>query len=407
MREWKDTELGLIPEDWEIQNSSQYCLRVTDGTHDSPKSQDSGYPLITSKHIKGTTIDFSEAYLISEYDYYKINERSKVEQYDVIISMIGEYCGFVYLEDNENIEYAVKNVGLFKNKNLLDAQWLFYYLISTIGKYQLKLRRGGTSQPYLSLQVLRNLPILVPRNQEEKKSAASLLSCIDRKIENLRRQNETLEAIAQTLFKHWFIDFEFPDADGKPYKSSGGGMWRSAIGDIPEGWQVINLKHLMTLNYGKTLISETRINGQYPVVGSNGIIGTHNDFFVNAPGIVIGRKGTIGKVIWIEENFYPIDTTFYIEDNLGCNGLYFHYFILKNQKLNRLTSDSAVPGLNRDMAYSVEFAIPNIDQINKYNLTAKTLFNKINNNTNQIETLTKTRDALLPKLISGQLRIEE
>lgn len=407
MSEWKETDIGLIPENWSIQLANQYCPAITDGTHDSPKSQSSGYPLITSKHIKGSSIDFENAYLISKDDYFNIIKRSKVDQYDLIVSMIGEYCGFTYLETSTETNYAVKNVGLLKNRDLINARWLMYYLRSPIGSHQLRLNRGGTSQPYISLQALRNLLIAIPSSEIEKREITETLASLDRKISNLRQQNETLESIAQTLFKYWFVDFEFPNEDGKPYKSSGGAMVRSDLGDIPVGWEVGKLGDLFILNYGKSLTFENRFSGDYPVVGSSGIVGNHRDYLVKSPGIVIGRKGTIGEVIWLEEHFNPIDTTFYVEDVLGCNGLYFYYFLIKNQNFKRLTSDSAVPGLNRDMAYSIEIAIPKINKINKFNTFAKSVFNKINLNHKQIQTLTQTRDRLLPKLMSGQLRIPE
>jgi type I restriction enzyme S subunit len=126
MSEWKETEFGTIPSNWSFINATDFCEKVTDGTHDSPKQQLIGKYLVTSKHIKGRNIDFPNAYLISDDDYRKINERSRVNQWDVIISMIGEYCGFAYIERNENINYAVKNVGLFKTGDENKAFWLLY-----------------------------------------------------------------------------------------------------------------------------------------------------------------------------------------------------------------------------------------------------------------------------------------
>src|SRR3546814_2695872 len=122
MSEWKETEFGIIPKDWEFVKACEYCSKVTDGTHDSPKRQSEGIYLITSKHIKGREVDFENAYLISEIDFEKINKRSYVEQWDVIVSMIGEYCGFTYIERNELIDYAVKNVGLFKTGSKIDRK---------------------------------------------------------------------------------------------------------------------------------------------------------------------------------------------------------------------------------------------------------------------------------------------
>ena len=113
MSESKETEFGNIPNNWNFMSASEYCSKITDGTHDSPKRQSVGKYLITSRHIKGREIDFENAYLISKEDFEKINKRSYVEQWDVIISMIGEYCGFPYIVRNIIIDFAGNNVGLF------------------------------------------------------------------------------------------------------------------------------------------------------------------------------------------------------------------------------------------------------------------------------------------------------
>ena len=117
--------------------AEEFCVKVTDGTHDSPKRKTEGKFLITSKHIKSREIDFESAYLIDGIDFDKINQRSQVNQWDVLISMIGEYCGFVYVERNFKIDYAVKNVGIFKTGEKEKAEWIYYYLSSPEGKNKL------------------------------------------------------------------------------------------------------------------------------------------------------------------------------------------------------------------------------------------------------------------------------
>ena len=151
-------------------------MKTTDGTHDSPKQKETGKNLINSKHIKGRNIDFDSVYLISQSDFHKINERSDVHQWDVIVSMIGEYCGFCYIERNSFIDYAVKNVGLYKAGSELEAEWLYYYLPSSIGKQYLNSVKSGSSQPYLTLGGLRTLPILVPDSLSKKKEIVKILS---------------------------------------------------------------------------------------------------------------------------------------------------------------------------------------------------------------------------------------
>lgn len=228
--------------EWKYIDATTFCGAVTDGTHDSPKRESIGKPLITSKHIKGWSIDFENAYLISENDYNKINQRSKVHQWNVLISMIGEYCGYCFIEKNEIINYAVKNVGIFKTENEIDAKWIYYYLNSPEGINTLKSLRSGTSQPYLSLGVLRSLPILIPPTIRQKERIVNILSTIDDKIENNLATNQTLEEITRTLFKEWFVNFNYPNADGN--------LKHTEFGEIPESWSINGIGEICYVQNG-------------------------------------------------------------------------------------------------------------------------------------------------------------
>ena len=215
--------------EWKYIEASLFCSKVTDGTHDSPKRQAIGKPLITSKHIKGRSIDFETAYLISQKDFDKINLRSHVDQWDVLISMIGEYCGYCYIERNETIDYAVKNVGIFKAGSKLKAEWIYYYLNSAEGRNVLTSLKSGTSQPYISLGSLRMLPILIPNTETEMERITSILSSLDDKIELNRQTNQTLETIAQTIFKEMCL----PNGDV-----------------LEDGWRVAKLREVCDLIKG-------------------------------------------------------------------------------------------------------------------------------------------------------------
>lgn len=225
---------------WKEVTATEYCSKIADGTHDSPKRQNFGKYLITSKHIKGHSIDFDNAYFISEDDYQKIIKRSKVDKWDVIISMIGEYCGFCYVEDSNFTDYAVKNVGIFKVGERIKSLWLYYYLTSPDGKAQLKSIRAGSSQPYVSLGALRDLIIPVP-SIEKMEEIVSILSSLDRKIELNNKINADLEEMAQAIFKNWFVDFE-PFKDGK--------FVDSELGMIPKGWKVGTLTEIASYMNG-------------------------------------------------------------------------------------------------------------------------------------------------------------
>jgi type I restriction enzyme S subunit len=190
------------------------------------------------------------------------------------------------------------------------------------------------------------------------------------------------------------------------YRDSGGKMIDSELGEIPEGWRVERLGDVLTLEYGKPLKEEERSGSGFPVFGSNGIVGYHKEFLVTGDGIVVGRKGTAGSVIFVENNFYPIDTTFYVQCNLKTDKLFFHYLLLLTQDLERIGSDSAVPGLNRNAAYMIEVVIPPTQGINYFHQIVKPIFSKLKNNNLQIQTLSTLRDTLLPKLMRGEMRVK-
>jgi type I restriction enzyme S subunit len=236
---------------------------------------------------------------------------------------------------------------------------------------------AGSAVPTLNRNHIHDLDILLPPLAIQER-IAEILSSLDDKIDLLHRQNKTLEDLAQTLFRQYFIE------------------------DAKEDWEIGKLGDILELNYGKGLKEENRIAGCYPVFGSNGIVGLHQEYLVEAPGIVIGRKGTLGKVHYAYDNFYPIDTTYYVKPKIGSKTLYYHYFILKNQDFINMNSDSAVPGLNRDLALSIEINLPNELEIIDFDHLVHPFFEKIRANTLQIRTLTRLRDELLPKLMRGE-----
>ncbi|NLG39928.1 MAG: restriction endonuclease subunit S [Fibrobacter sp.] len=272
------------------------------------------------------------------------------------------------------------------DKTKADARFVYDFLTSNeIVEYLDSVAEGSTSAyPSLRPADIDNLTILLPPLPEQK-AIASVLSSLDNKIDLLNRQNKTLEAMAETLFRQWFIE---PCKDG-----------------LPQGWREGSLFDVIELHYGKGLKTEERAGNGYPVVGSSGIVDYHSDFLVEGPGIVIGRKGTLGKVIYLWDSFYPIDTTYYIKSKIESAGLLYEYFLLKTINFEDMNTDSAVPGLNRDIALSTEIQIPPKHNVYKFNDLAVTFTNKLKNNLDKIHILEKLRDTLLPKLMSGEVRV--
>jgi type I restriction enzyme S subunit len=203
------------------------------------------------------------------------------------------------------------------------------------------------------------------------------------------------------------VQFDFPNEDGKPYKASGGEMvyHPELKRKIPAGWEVGTLRDLAEFNYGKGLKNDIRTGMGYPVIGSNGVIGYHSDFLVDGPGLVVGRKGTIGAVTFLYENFYPIDTTYYIKSKKDIK-LYFLYFLLKTLGLEKMNSDSAVPGLSREVALNIFICLPPLKLIKDFESFVISSFYKKKVIQKENQQLTQLRDWLLPLLMNGQITVE-
>jgi len=274
------------------------------------------------------------------------------------------------------------------------------------------------------------LSFAVPPLTDFASSIVGCLEAIEKKIENLRRQNETLEAIAQTLFKHWFIDFEFPNADGKPYKSSGGAMVRSELGDIPEGWHFSIIgDEVETVGGGTPSTTEPSYweNGDIAWYSPTDLTRAKTLFSIDSEkkitslglqkssaklfpkySLLLTSRATIGEVTINTKNACTNQGFITIIPNEKFNVCFLYEWLLtKIEMIKMLASGSTFPEISKSNFRGLDFLIPVSHILENYEQLIKPIYKKIENNIYQIQTLTKTRDALLPKLMSGQLRVKE
>ncbi len=172
------------------------------------------------------------------------------------------------------------------------------------------------------------------------------------------------------------------------------------IDGVPEGWERKAIREVATLNYGKSLKDDARIPGDVPVYGSSGIVGTHNKALVTGPGIILGRKGNVGSVRWSHSDFFPIDTVYFI----GSDQSDFHLY-LTLQHMQFMSTDVAVPGLNRDFAYSRLLVRPSAMVGERFEDEVSPIFFQMQKLTDWNVRLSKARDLLLPRLMSGSLTV--
>lgn len=307
----------------------------------------------------------------------------------VIIGRVGAYCGSVvycpskfWASDNTLIAYPASES--------VDTNFLYYLLFdSKLSRYA-----GGAAQPLVTQIVLKQVAVRVPPLPIQRR-IAGILSAYDELIENSQRRIKILESMARALYREWFVHFRFPGHESVP-------RIPSPLGPIPRGWEVTKLGDVAELNYGKALKKEDRRDGEYPVYGSSGIVGTHDTALVEGPGIIVGRKGNVGSVFWCDDDFFVIDTAYYVSSSLP---LRFLFYVLPT--LNFINSDAAVPGLSRNQAYSLDLLVPPASLLNSFCELANTFERQVNTFQRQVQNLRRTRDLLLPRLLSGQIEVQD
>jgi len=395
--------------------SSEFCESVRDGTHDTPKQTNSGYRLVTSKHIKNGQINSDEGYFISEKDFKKINERSLVDQWDVLMSMIGTIGEAAIVKDQP--KYAIKNVALFKCGDELKAKWLYYFLCSPEGKGQLFSNQKGASQQFVSLTQLRNLQIPI-RDQSTMKKITDILSAYDYLIENNQKQIRLLEEAAMRLYKEWFVKLRFPG-----YETT------KIVDGVPEGWEKCNLGLYAKVKSGYAFKSSWWKHNGVPVIKIKDIqdntvnlsqldcvdISNANkaiDFKVVAGDLLIAMTGaTTGKIAIV-----PIADDMLVNQRVGkfflgenpIAKLPFLYSTLQeanshNWALN-FANGSAQPNISPTQIESLEILFSE-RFVSLYNEKMQPYFESIIKLRRLINRAQQARDKLLPKLMSGEIEV--
>ena len=292
----------------------------------------------------------------------------------------------------------------------IDNSFLYYALTGT--RHSLKSLTYGTIFQTITTKSFDSWRIPLP-SLPEQKVIAQILGTLDDKIELNRRMNETLEAMAQALFKDWFVDFGpvrakvegreayLPEEVWGLFPDS---FQESELGEIPRGWGVRRLEDYLELAYGKSLPARSRRPGSVPVYGSGGVVGSHDVALTKGPTVIVGRKGTVGSLYLEAKPAFPIDTVFYTLPRIGS--MLFSYHLLACQPLKTMNTDAAVPGLNRSNVYRLQSPCPASNLISVFDDMVECFWKRQVANLGESDTLAQVRDLLLPKLIGGELRVK-
>jgi type I restriction enzyme S subunit len=418
-----------VPEGWEVVSFEKSGISLIDGDRGKnyPKRgdfSDIGYCLfLNTKNVPGRKFDFSVKQFISK-EKDSLLGKGKLTRNDIVMTTRGTVGNVALYDEKVPFEHIRINSGMLiirADKKEFDSKYLFYYMTSPFFKKEIKGLSTGTAQPQLPIKNLRKALVIKPPLSEQEK-IAEILGSIDDEIENLMEQNKTLEEIAKTIFKRWFIDFEFPNEEGKPYKSSGGEFVDSELGKIPKGWRVGKLGEVIKKKRNriksfeewknKKLISLSNMPNFSMCITSFGkgeelksnifkldtydlLYGSIRPYFGKA-----GFSSIDGVVAGTVFQFIPMKKIYFSFALLTITSRTFIEYTVSHSKGTKMP----IIGIEDILNYRI--AIPNEKLTMRLNEIIFPLIERMKNNIAQIQTLTQLRDTLLPKLITGEIRVK-
>ena len=303
------------------------------------------------------------------------------------------------------------------DNDICDIKFLFYALKLCL--HQFKLMSQGTSTKFLTTVILNNFEISLPPLEEQRR-IAGILDAIDDKIENNRRINTNLELQAQALYKQWFVDFEFPNEEGKPYKSSGGKMVDSELGPIPEGWCVGTLSDLADVTMGQSpngksfnengdgivfYQGRTEFGVRYPSIR---LYTTEPTRYAEPMSVLLSVRAPVGDINIATQRCCIGRGVASIKSKTDDNA--YMYCCLKELRLqlDQYNGEGTVFGsINRKELEGLSLCVPKEDVITLFNNSILGMDKQMLNLFQQTQNLTNLRDTLLPKLMNGEIIIAE
>ncbi len=433
----KLTEIGRIPEDWNIAILRNICVQhngIQTGPFGSQLHQKDyksvGTPIITVEHLGENRIIHENIPYVSDDDKERLS-RYTLKVGDIVFSRVGSVDRRVLVREAEDgWLFSGRCLRVRPNPNLVDSEYLSWFFGLPAFKEHIRKIAVGATMPSLNTELLSNVKVVLPPLVEQR-SIASILGSLDDTIALNHSMNATLEAIGQALFKHWFVDFEFPNEEGKPYRSNGGEM----VNEVPKGWKVGNLGEYVNVFKGcsyrsedlqdsdKALVTLKAIErgGGFKLDGLKSYTGEYKDEQIISPGElvvahtdltqkaeVLGKPAIIRRVPIFSTLIASLDLSIVRPKNDSTN-VPFVYFLLKTEDFQNhaygYADGTTVLHLNKKAVPDYKFVLPQKDLVKKFGDIIIGLLNKIQNNELESEVLISIRNALLPKLMSGEIRM--
>lgn len=414
----------------EVVSLEELCTGIIDCPHSTPKWQDKGIPVIRNYNLKDGKIDCANLSFVSEEDYKERVKRAIPEESDIIISREAPMGVVGIVPKGFQCCLGQRLVLLKIDKSKCLPKYLLYTLMSEYVQLQIRrINQTGSIVSNLNISSLRELKIPL-HSFEEQKKIANILSAIDDKISLNNQINQELEAMAKTLYDYWFVQFDFPDQNGKPYKSSGGKMiyHPELKREIPEGWGVEALKDFESkIITGKTpsRANSDNFGGEIPFITIGDIRGNtfiystsetltdlgasvQQNKYLPQGSLCVSCIATVGEIGFTTEPSHTNQqiNSIVFEDETNR---YYLYFVLKNYFENANASaktGNTFANMNKEDFSGIRIILPSEEIKKNFHEISEPYFAQIKCLQGQNQELIQLRDWLLPMLMNGQVKVE-
>ena len=424
-RKFKGTEIGMIPEDWKLTEFANLLSGKTrNGVYKSKEFHGSGVRIINMKEL------FSFARIgDQEMKRVRLNDSEKsrflVEEGDLLFarrSLVAEGSGkcAIIVRHSDPMTFESSMILARPNKKTVDPNFLYYFFLSPKGRYVMGTILRQVAVSGITGTDLMQLKIITPPLPEQY-AIAKVLSDLDFKIELLQDQNKTLEAIGQAIFKHWFVDFEFPNEQGKPYKSSGGKLVKSDMGMIPLWWTVKPIDEVAEFLNGLALQKyPAECDHEYlPVIKirelKQGITESSDkastdvpkEYVVGDGDILFSWSGSLEVVIWAHGKGALNQHLFKVTSKDYPKWFYYYWTLQHLPEYRQIAEGKATTmgHIQRSHLKASLVLIPGTDVLSRMDAVFRPIIERMITVKIFTRDLVEIRDSLLPKLISGKIRV--
>ena len=364
-----------------------------------------GVKTISAKNVHGGKLDNVDSIRCVSQEVYKKWMKEDIKRGDCLLASEGATLGEnLYWNSDDKVVIGQRLYCIRTDNSILDSKYFSAYMNTHEYQKEIEGRATGTSVLGIKQTDLLKTMVLI-KDIEEQRFIGNLYFEINDKIETNNRINKKLEEMAQAIFKQWFMDFEFPNEDGEPYKSSGGEMVEGEMGIIPKEWRVSDLGDIIEISSGKRPSKKSiEINEKFmiPLVGASSIMGYVEEYNYNEPILVTGRVGTHGVIQRFNSKVWASDNTLVIKSK------YYQYTnqILMTIDYRSLNRGSTQPLITQTDIKNQKIVVPtHDDMLKKFEKLIGSLYSVVDNNLEENNNLTNLRNMLLPKLMSGEIRV--